>query len=61
MQSKTIEGDVTRDLFGYFHESAMGLYLGTEMVESLFNPFKGKRVRVTIEVVEAHKQEVYGS
>lgn len=49
---KIIEGDVRHDVFGSWSDCSPGLYIDTDMVESIFNSYKGRRVRVTIEVIE---------
>jgi hypothetical protein len=48
---KIVEGEVVRDRFGSWSDCSPGLYIDTDMVESIFNAYKGKRIRVTIEVV----------
>lgn len=49
---RIVEGNVRRDVFGSWSDCSPGLYIDTDMVETIFNAYKGKRIRVTIEVVE---------
>jgi len=49
---KIIEGDVRRDVFGSWDDCSPGLYIETDMVETIFNQYRGRRIRVTIEVVD---------
>lgn len=60
MSSKEIkiyEGDVKRDVFGSWEDCDPGLYIDHDMVESIFNRYTGKRIRVTIEIVDKINQE----
>jgi hypothetical protein len=45
------EGEVQEDIYGSWEDCSPGLYLDSDMVDTLFQPYKGKKVRVTIEVV----------
>ncbi len=44
-----ITGKVAYDIFGSFKDCSPGLYIGTDKVESIFDKFKGKSIKVTIE------------
>ena len=47
---KVITGKVERDPSGYWAEP--GLYIDSDMIESVFSAYRGKNVKVTIEVIE---------
>ena len=54
---ETYKGQIRRDVFGSWDDCSPGLYIDHDMVESIFNNFTGKTVRVTIEVIEPSYDE----
>ena len=49
---KVITGKVAYDIFGNFEDCSPGLYIDTDKVETIFSPFEGKAIKVTIEEEE---------
>jgi hypothetical protein len=47
-----IEGKVERDIFGSWDDCYPGLYLESDMIESIFSEYLGKNIKVTIEEIE---------
>jgi hypothetical protein len=55
MARKTIEiikGKVERDIYGSWDDCSPGLYLESDMVETIFREYVGKNIKVTIEEIE---------
>jgi hypothetical protein len=50
--TKVITGKVTRDRFGSWEDCSPGIYIDTDMVETLFSEYTGQNIRVTIEVID---------
>lgn len=46
-----ITGKVDRDIFGSYEDCSPGLYIGPDYLESCFNLYLGKTVKVTIEEI----------
>lgn len=53
--TETITGKVVRDKYGSWEDCSPGVYLGDDMVETLFSNYIGKTIRVTVEVVESEE------
>jgi len=49
---KIITGKVAWDIYGGWSDVVRGLFIDTLKVESIFNEYVGKNIKVTIEVVE---------
>ncbi len=47
-----IEGKVARDIYGSWDDCSPGLYVDSDMVETLFSDYIGKNVKITIEEIE---------
>lgn len=48
--NKEIVGQVERDIYGSWDDRSPGLYIANDMVESVFQEFEGKKVKITIEI-----------
>lgn len=49
---KVINGKVATNIYGNWEDCDPGLYLGDRRVESIFNEFHKKTIKVTIEVLD---------
>jgi hypothetical protein len=47
-----IDGKVASDIYGSWEDCDPGLYLGDTRVETIFNRYHKKTIRVTIEVID---------
>ena len=52
VERKTYEGEVKRDVFGSWDDCSPGLYVDHDMVETIVSEYEGRKVRITIEVIE---------
>ena len=55
MAEKTItiiEGKIERDVFGSWEDCSPGLYVDSDMIETIFDRFRGKTLKITIEEIE---------
>ena len=52
-----VAGEVKRDIYGSWEDCDPGLYVGDTMVESLFDRYRGRRIKVTIELDESSEEE----
>ena len=53
VEKKTYEGDVERDIFGSWSDCSPGIYVDSDRIDTIAAEFIGKRVRITIEVIES--------
>ena len=51
MEDKTIEGKVDRDIYGPWEDCSPGIYIGSDMVETILRDYEGKHIRLSIEVL----------
>ena len=51
------EGEICRDRFGSWDDCNPGLYIGMEMIETIFNNNIGKHLRITIEEIDPENDE----
>jgi hypothetical protein len=51
-ETKVITGLVRRDPYGSWDDCSPGLYIDSDMVETIFREYKGKNIRVTIEEIK---------
>ena len=51
MEKKIILGNVERDPYGSWDDCSPGLYLNRDLLETIFNKYEGKKIRVTIEEI----------
>lgn len=49
---KVISGDIRQDVFGSWSDCSPGLYIDHDLIETVFSQYRGKRVKVTIEVID---------
>ena len=52
-----ITGKVQDDVFGSWEDCSPGTYIGHDKVDSIFNNFYGKNIKVTIEVLPEENVE----
>ena len=50
---KTYEGDVRRDIYGSWEDCDRGIYVDADRIDGIINDFIGKRVRITVEVIDS--------
>lgn len=50
--NKTIIGKIERDPFGSWEDCSPGLYIDRDKIESIFDEYKGKTIKITIEEIE---------
>ena len=48
----TREGEIRRDVFGSWDDCDTGLYMGQDLIETIFSQLIGKNVKLTIEFDE---------
>ena len=48
----TREGEIRRDVFGSWDDCDPGLYIGQDMIETIFSQLASKNVKLTIEFNE---------
>lgn len=53
---KTLSGSIRRDVFGSWSDCDPGLYIGNEMIESVFREYMGRRIKITIEEVDSYEE-----
>ncbi len=53
----TIIGKVQDDVFGSWEDCSPGTYIGLDKVDSIFNNFYGKNIKVTIEILPEESEE----
>lgn len=51
IEKEIYEGKIQRDVFGSWDDCDPGLYIDTDMIETIMNRYRGKNVRLTIEVI----------
>jgi hypothetical protein len=53
MEKATIfEGKIKRNVFGSWEDCSPGLYLDTDKIETIFNRYENKNIRITVEILE---------
>ena len=60
MAEKTITiltGKIERDVFGSWDDCDTGLYIDTDMLDTIFNRFRGKTLRITIEEIQEERKK----
>lgn len=57
VEKKTHEGDVARDIYGPWDDCKPGVYIDSDRIDTIASEFIGKRVRITIEVIDSENAE----
>jgi len=50
--TEIISGKVSKDIYGSWDDCDPGLYIGNEMVETIFRKYRGKVIKLSIEIIE---------
>jgi hypothetical protein len=50
---KTYEGDVREDIYGSWEDCDRGIYVDADRIDAIIRDFIGKRVRITVEVIDS--------
>ena len=58
VEKKTYEGDVARDIYGSWGDCSPGIYVDSDRIDTIASEFIGKRVRITIEVIDSANKEI---
>ena len=55
IEREIYEGTIDRDVFGSWSDCSPGLYIDHDLIDTIFQKYEGRKVRIIIEPVEEVK------